>query len=189
MGQIHVARRRGRVFLIVGALLVVVGLVIFVVGSVQRTDEHCLEREKGCAVLVELECEGWSSVNASLGVFAEGATADGGLRSEHLLFEGSGSRTVDFSIGECTAVPQLPQIMLQDGRVMGVDGPARACCTGDGEVRLKVAYEAADLRGVTDDELADIAAVSFLNEDAAAYALEAAKVLRDQVKDKEGSDE
>lgn len=182
------ARRRGRALLIAGALLAAAGAALFAAFSGLAADESARGREQGSGALVVLECEGWTGANVPLGVFAEGAAADGGRRAEHLLFEGSGSREVGFCTGECTAVPQLPQVMLQDGRVLSAGDPARARCEDDGVARLRLAYEAVDLRGTTDDELADIAAASFLDEDAAACALESAKALRDRAAQKEEDD-
>ena len=182
------AIRRRWVTVGAGALLAAVGVVLVVTGLGQKGSAPDCEGGGCRRASVAVECEGWTGGNVPLGVFVEGTGAgaafDGDAKTQQLLFEGSGSQTVGFA-GECAAVAQLPQIMLQDGRVLCAGDPARARCSNDEETQVRIVYEAVDLRGMTDDDLAGVASVSFLDESASARALESAKQLRDRAADKE----
>lgn len=137
--------------------------------------------ECGNRLDVRIECGDRGESAAPLGAFVSGVRADGGSYSEQLCFDEAGEKSVTVAAGAYFVTAQAPSVMASDGSVMA-SGEADAAWFPDGAGGTEVAeltYEPVEMGGMTDEELAEIAAASFVDGAAADEALERAKALRD----------
>ena len=179
-------RRKGalRRKIVLGALAVVtVGAVVAGGFAWQKHEQAQAVASAECVVelAVDVQCEGWTPQNAELGVFVSGTQSDGSPCDLQLMFAGSGRQIAYVSEGSYEIVPQLPCVMLQDGNVLvASDAVARAYTADEmGSDGVVVAYVAADAESLSEDELAEAAAVSFPDESDASQALDRARAKRE----------
>lgn len=141
------------------------------------------DAESGVVELhVEMACDGWTSENTSLGVFVSGTSFDGAPCDEQFEFDGSGQQVAFLVAGSYEVVPQLPLLMFSDGTLLAASEPFEFHYE-PGEVacdRALVSYAPFDARALTEAELDDVAATSFLDEETAAVALERARAQRQE---------
>lgn len=141
----------------------------------------------GTVLDVTVACEGWTERNVGLGAFVSGNTASGSPFDEQLAFSEPGSQEVEVPEGAYQVVPRVPQLMLEDGIVVAVDGPVACRCPAEGgKQAVELFYDAVDMARLDDEELARIAADSFSDADAVAGALERAMSLRDKALESAG---
>lgn len=135
----------------------------------------------GNVVEIVLDCNGWAESNVGLGAFVSGEAADGSAFDAQVAFEGPGAQETTLPAGGYQVAPQVPSIMLEDGTVLSASDPVVCWFEGDegGRKTVELAYRAVDMALLEDAELAEIASDSFVDEEAAARALELAKELRD----------
>lgn len=119
-------------------------------------------------IAITLECPGWIDVNVETGVFISGETV-----AEHLVFAGSGSQAVQVGVGSYEVVPQKPQLMLADGSVLEAGEPVviQFEAAGGESATASIVYEPVDRSALDEGELASLAEISFVDEEAASRAL------------------
>lgn len=172
------------------AVLAVLGAVVllfvgsFAGWSARGAAEEGLSEEgtsAGNALEVAVMCEGWTESNVALGAFVSGSTSDGSPFDEQVSLPEPGMQEVRLPAGGFRVTPCASRIMLDTGEVLAANdvGSCRFANGDGGSERVELVYQAVDLAFATDEELAEIAADSFVDETASQRALELAKGLRD----------
>lgn len=135
----------------------------------------------GNVMEVTVACDGRTESNVELRAFVSGVTVDGSAFEEQVSFGGRGAQEVALPVGGYQVAPRFSLLMLEDGTVLSAGDPI-ACRFAGGESSRKtveLVYRPVDMALMANEELAEIASDSFVDEEAAARALELSKGLRD----------